>query len=154
MGSPPSPRIRTRPAVSTTTRRFCPAPSKRSSAGTPLSGVCFGPPPGQSHWAGSTCPRAPQCSSRSHPRNRDPRHFPNAERFDIDRQPVDHLVFGHGIHHGLGAALARLEARMVGEAILNRGLHLVPNGDPVRAASPILRGFTSLPVTVAHGAVG
>jgi cytochrome P450 len=83
--------------------------------------------------------------------NRDPRHFPNAERFDIDRHPVDHLAFGHGIHHCLGAALARLEARIVGEAIASRGLHLVPHGDPVRAASPILRGFTSLPVTVAPG---
>jgi cytochrome P450 len=83
--------------------------------------------------------------------NRDPRHFPDASRFDIDRQPVDHLAFGHGIHHCLGAALARLEARIVGETILLRGLHLTAAGNPLRATSPILRGFTSLPVAVTSG---
>jgi cytochrome P450 len=80
--------------------------------------------------------------------NRDPRHFPDAERFDIERRPVDHLAFGHGIHHCLGAALARLEARIVGETLLSRDLRLVRNGEPTRGVSPILRGFTSMPVTM------
>ena len=79
--------------------------------------------------------------------NRDPRHFPEPDRFDIERRPVDHLAFGHGIHHCLGAALARLEARIVGETMLRRGLRLAPDGVPIRGASPILRGFTSMPVT-------
>jgi cytochrome P450 len=45
--------------------------------------------------------------------NRDERHFPDASRFDIRRDPNPHLAFGHGVHFCLGAALARLEARIV-----------------------------------------
>ncbi|MET0401432.1 MAG: cytochrome P450 [Cystobacter sp.] len=42
--------------------------------------------------------------------NRDPRRFPEPERFDIQREPQGQLAFGHGVHYCLGAALARLEA--------------------------------------------
>ena len=44
--------------------------------------------------------------------NRDPAHFKDANRFDIRRDPNPHLAFGHGIHSCLGAALARMEARI------------------------------------------
>ena len=44
--------------------------------------------------------------------NRDPRQFPDANRFDISRDPNPHIAFGHGIHVCLGAPLARLEARI------------------------------------------
>jgi cytochrome P450 len=79
--------------------------------------------------------------------NRDPRHFPEADRFDITRRPGDHLAFGHGIHYCLGASLARMEARILGETLQRRGLTLHPVGTATRVDSTILRGFTTYPVT-------
>jgi cytochrome P450 len=52
--------------------------------------------------------------------NRDPKHFPNADRFDLRREPNPHIAFGHGVHFCLGAALARLEARVALAALLKR----------------------------------
>ena len=52
--------------------------------------------------------------------NLDEREFPDAARFDVSRRMKRHLAFGHGIHHCLGSALARLEARVALEEILER----------------------------------
>jgi cytochrome P450 len=52
--------------------------------------------------------------------NRDPRQFPNPDRFDITRDPNLHVAFGHGIHFSLGAALSRLEARIALSDLLQR----------------------------------
>jgi len=52
--------------------------------------------------------------------NRDPKQFPSANRFDITRQPNPHIAFGHGIHFCLGAALARLEAKIALTEFLDR----------------------------------
>jgi len=80
--------------------------------------------------------------------NRDSRHFPDADRFDIRRRPTDHLAFGHGIHYCLGASLARLEARLVGETLLARDARLEPLPGASRVESSLLRGFTRFPVEV------
>ncbi|AKT38587.1 cytochrome P450 [Chondromyces crocatus] len=56
--------------------------------------------------------------------NRDASHFPDPERFDIHRDTRGHLAFGLNIHFCLGAALARMEARVMLEALLSRTKNL------------------------------
>jgi cytochrome P450 len=78
--------------------------------------------------------------------NRDPAHFADPDRFDPERDVHDHLGFGHGIHYCLGASLARLEARIIAESLLQRTRTLQVTGPPLRIDSLVLRGFSSIPV--------
>jgi cytochrome P450 family 142 subfamily A polypeptide 1 len=52
--------------------------------------------------------------------NRDERAFVRADEFHVDREPNDHVAFGHGVHFCLGASLARLELRVMFETLLER----------------------------------
>jgi cytochrome P450 len=52
--------------------------------------------------------------------NRDERRFPDAERFDIRRNPTDHLSFGRGIHRCVGANLAQEEIKAVLDRLADR----------------------------------
>ncbi|MFI0237913.1 cytochrome P450 [Streptomyces sp. NPDC016845] len=64
--------------------------------------------------------------------NRDPARFPAPELFDIRRDPATtraHLAFGHGLHHCLGAPLARLEATLALRLLLDRFPRLAFDGD-------------------------
>ncbi|MDQ1500254.1 MAG: hypothetical protein QOF96_1251 [Actinomycetota bacterium] len=82
--------------------------------------------------------------------NRDERHYPDPDTFDIRRPAEDHLSFGHGIHNCPGANLARLEMQAVVKALLKYARQLEP-GQPVRRLNNMSRGLDSLPVTVAAG---
>ena len=52
--------------------------------------------------------------------NRDERAFPDPDRLDIRRRVERHLAFGHGVHFCMGAALARMESRIILEELVNR----------------------------------
>jgi cytochrome P450 len=80
--------------------------------------------------------------------NRDPRHFPNPDTFDIDRKPFDHLAFSYGIHSCAGQGLARLEATCLLNALAARVQRFEPTGTPVRKLSNLTRGWKSLPVQI------
>jgi len=83
--------------------------------------------------------------------NRDPRAFENPDGIDLRRDPNDHVAFGAGgPHFCLGANLARLEARIMFEAILTRLEGLEVAGDPAtfpRVNSNLIDGFAELPIT-------
>src|SRR5579862_7138301 len=83
--------------------------------------------------------------------NRDPAQFKDPEKFDITRDPNDHVAFGEGIHFCIGAPLARMEAAIAFEAMLARFPRLRlkdPAMKPVYKGSFFLRGLESLPVAI------
>ncbi|HYX01171.1 MAG TPA: cytochrome P450 [Reyranella sp.] len=79
--------------------------------------------------------------------NHDPAQFPEPDRLDVGRAHVRPLSFGGGIHHCLGAQLARLEAELVFAALVERLPHLeLPEKDcPAWRANFTLRGLSRLP---------
>lgn len=79
--------------------------------------------------------------------NRDPAVFPAPDRFDVGRTDNRHLSFGFGAHFCLGAPLARLEAEIAFQALLERFPDLRPqNRDVTYRPNVVLRGLTALPV--------
>jgi beta-dihydromenaquinone-9 omega-hydroxylase len=78
--------------------------------------------------------------------NRDPRRFADPDRFDVTREPADHVGFGTGIHFCLGAHLARTEGAAVLRELTGRVERMDLAGDPVWRANPALRGLSSLPL--------
>jgi cytochrome P450 len=80
--------------------------------------------------------------------NRDPEVFSEPDRLDLTRQEANHISFGRGIHHCLGASLARLEGRLTFEAIMERFADIRMQTDrPVFRDNIILRGLEVLPVS-------
>jgi cytochrome P450 len=83
--------------------------------------------------------------------NRDPAVFDDPDRFDITREPNDHLAFGYGSHFCLGAPLARLEGQIAFAAIAKRfpDLALAADADHLEwFGLPHFRALKKLPVTL------
>ena len=79
--------------------------------------------------------------------NRDPAVFTDAAALDVTRADAHrHVAFGGGIHHCLGAALARLEGQVAFAALFSRLGRLELAGEPARRPTFTLRGLESLPV--------
>ena len=83
--------------------------------------------------------------------NRDGAHFADATAFDPGRGQNPHMAFGHGIHHCLGAPLARLEGRIALDRLFARfpAIRLaVPADDLTWRPSFLMHGLSTLPVTL------
>ncbi len=81
--------------------------------------------------------------------NRDPAVFADPDRFDISRWPNQHVAFGSGVHHCLGATLARVEGQEVFKALAERfpGLQMAASDELEYQPSITFRSLKSLPVT-------
>lgn len=78
--------------------------------------------------------------------NRDERHYPDAESFNIHRGSRDHLAFGGGAHLCIGAPLARLEAKIAVESLLARTKRMEQVGEAQLNYNLLVRGPRTLPV--------
>jgi cytochrome P450 len=80
--------------------------------------------------------------------NHDERQFPDPERFDIHRNPNEHMAFGHGVHFCLGAPLARLEGKIAVDLLLSRLADIEIRSGAEIEYYPNVFGAKSLPITV------
>jgi cytochrome P450 len=78
--------------------------------------------------------------------NRDPVRFSEADEFRPERPGNGSISFGAGAHFCLGAALARLEARIAFPLLLSTFPGLELGGEPIRKQRLVLRGYQSLPI--------
>ena len=113
------------------------------------------PSPIQARWVardvelhGEVVPRGSKMALLNAAANRDGRHFPDPDRFDVARSADRNLAFGYGAHFCLGAALARLEGRVVLDETLDR----VPTWEVDESAvefvrTTTVRGPAKVPVT-------
>ncbi len=98
--------------------------------------------------AGTTIPKDAMLMVMFGSANRDASQFPDPDRFDIHRNTQGHLGFGHGIHFCLGAALARLEAKVAYEALLSKCGNLSLDLEEIPMVdSMLLRGPRSVPIS-------
>ncbi len=87
--------------------------------------------------------------------NRDDRVFDDPERFDIERWPNRHVAFGgYGVHHCLGASLARLELKILFEEVLRRmpDVHFASDEPLKRRPNNFITGIEEMPVAFTPGA--
>jgi cytochrome P450 len=98
--------------------------------------------------AGTHIPKGHKIAMLFGSANRDPRKWENADTFDIARGDPTHVTFGWGLHHCIGAPLARLEVASVLEqlATLYPASHLV--SQPVRHRAFVIHGFEAVDISL------
>jgi cytochrome P450 len=96
--------------------------------------------------SGATLHRGQEINAFLGAANRDPQQFPEPDCFDIRRQPNRHIAFGLGIHFCLGAPLARAEARIGFEQLLQALPNLRLAGEPRWNQNTFIRGLRTLPI--------
>ncbi len=79
--------------------------------------------------------------------NRDERKWVDPERFDICRNPLDHMAFGTGVHGCVGQSLSKLEAHAILDALLAK-VRRFEVGQPQRIINNTLQGLSELPCQV------
>ncbi|HEY4418981.1 MAG TPA: cytochrome P450 [Pseudonocardia sp.] len=87
--------------------------------------------------------------------NRDQERFTDSEELRVDRDVTGHVAFGHGLHHCLGAQLARIEGQEAIGMLLARRPELALAIDPqelLHRRSTLIRGLTTLPVELGPSA--
>jgi len=96
---------------------------------------------------GKLIPKGQQAITVLGAANRDPAQFPEPDRLDIARKENRHIVFSYGIHHCLGAPLARVEAQIAINTLLSRMPKLQLATDTFEWRETVtLRGLKALPV--------
>jgi cytochrome P450 len=81
--------------------------------------------------------------------NHDPDEFDDPEGFDVGRSSNNHLGFGFGIHHCLGAPLARMETQVALTSLTQRAPDLALDTEKVvYKTNVVLRGMEALPVSL------
>jgi cytochrome P450 len=123
-------------AIEEILRWTSPSPSKRrtATAAAELGGHPVQPGDKVVVWEGSA--------------NRDELEFPSSMTFEITRDPNLHVGFGHGLHFCLGAALARLEMRVMYDELLARFTTIEPAGDIEWTRSNRHTGIRHLPLVL------
>ncbi|GAA4553209.1 cytochrome P450 [Pseudonocardia xishanensis] len=99
--------------------------------------------------AGTTIPEGAVVILGLSAANRDSARFAEADELDVTREDRGHLAFGYGLHHCLGAPLARIEGRVALETLFTRYPDLALTVDPADLAyrrSVLVHGVTELPV--------
>jgi cytochrome P450 len=114
------------------------------------------PSPTQSRWVardveyhGITIPAGSKISLLNGSADRDERHFPNPDVFDVRRDIDRHLALGYGAHYCIGAALARMETRVA----LSETLKRYPTWEIDESRlefvhTATVRGYASVPMRV------
>ena len=78
--------------------------------------------------------------------NRDPRKWPDPDRYDINRRPTGHVALGSGIHGCVGQTIARLEGEVIFTALAKRVKAIEVAGPHTRRLNNTLRALDTLPL--------